>query len=113
MGHAQITCYVEFRKRLIERFDKKDPNLQFKELAQLKQKGPIMEVQGMYMIGTDISERSLIILFTSGLMDLSIGWMKAIKPSTLQEAIRRLRYMVSGTIKNKLPPKGPFVMFPS
>ena len=30
LGHNQITSYEEFTKRLIERFDTKDPELQFK-----------------------------------------------------------------------------------
>lgn len=33
MGHNQINSYVEFTERLIERFDRKDPKLHFKELA--------------------------------------------------------------------------------
>ena len=36
LGHNQITSYEEFIERLIERFDTRDPKLQFKELAQLK-----------------------------------------------------------------------------
>ena len=37
LGHNQINTYVEFTKRLIDRFDGKDPIANFKELAQLKQ----------------------------------------------------------------------------
>jgi hypothetical protein len=36
LGHAGITSYLDFTQRLIERFDKKDPELHFRELAQLK-----------------------------------------------------------------------------
>lgn len=36
MGYEQITSQVKFIKRLIERFDKKDPKLHLKELTQLK-----------------------------------------------------------------------------
>ena len=39
--HNQITSCEEFTKKLIERFDTKDPELQFKELAQLKYWGYI------------------------------------------------------------------------
>ena len=38
-GHDQINTYVEFTERLIERFDGKDPELNFKDLAQLRQTG--------------------------------------------------------------------------
>ena len=41
LGHNQITSYKEFIEKLIERFDTKDPELQFKELAQLKQWGSV------------------------------------------------------------------------
>ena len=40
-GHNQITSYEEFTEKLIERFDTRDPKLQFKELAQLKQWGSV------------------------------------------------------------------------
>jgi hypothetical protein len=33
MEHAQITSYADFTERLIERFDRKDPKILFKELA--------------------------------------------------------------------------------
>lgn len=39
--HDQIDSYVIFMERLIDRFDKKDPRLHFKELAQLKQWGSV------------------------------------------------------------------------
>ena len=37
LGHDQIKPYAEFTERLIERFDGKDPKLNFKDLAQLRQ----------------------------------------------------------------------------
>ena len=36
LGHASITSYLEFTQRLIERFDQKDPEIHFRELAQLR-----------------------------------------------------------------------------
>ena len=33
LGHANITSYLEFTQRLIERFDRKDPEIHFRELA--------------------------------------------------------------------------------
>lgn len=39
LGHSRITSYMDFTKQLIERFDWKDPEIHFRELAQLKQSG--------------------------------------------------------------------------
>ena len=39
LGHNTITSYPNFTQRLIERFDRKDPEVHFRELAQLKQIG--------------------------------------------------------------------------
>ena len=39
--HDRITSYVEFTERLIDHFDKKNPKLNFKELAQLKKIGAV------------------------------------------------------------------------
>jgi len=33
LGHDQVNTYAEFTKRLIDRFDRKDRKLNFKELA--------------------------------------------------------------------------------
>jgi hypothetical protein len=37
LGHSTITSYLDFTQNLMDRFDKNDPDLQFRELAQLKQ----------------------------------------------------------------------------
>jgi hypothetical protein len=36
LGHSNITTYEDFTKRLMERFDKKDPGIHFRELVQLR-----------------------------------------------------------------------------
>ena len=41
LGHNLTTTYEEFTNRLIERFDVKDLEVSFGELAQLKQHGPL------------------------------------------------------------------------
>ena len=38
-GIDQLKTYAEFTEKLIERFDGKDPKLNFKDLAQLRQTG--------------------------------------------------------------------------
>ncbi|XP_057823527.2 uncharacterized protein LOC131035817 [Cryptomeria japonica] len=64
LGHNQIDTYAEFTERLIDRFDTKDLELHFKELAQLRQWGPIdsyiSDFQRLSVLVTDISERRLI-----------------------------------------------------
>ena len=37
LGHNTITSYPDFTTWLIERFDRKDPEVHFRQLAQLKQ----------------------------------------------------------------------------
>ena len=36
LGHSTVTTYVEFTWRLIERFDRRDPEEHFVELTRLK-----------------------------------------------------------------------------
>jgi hypothetical protein len=37
LGHVSITTYEDFTQRLMDRFNKKDPEIHFRELAQLRQ----------------------------------------------------------------------------
>ena len=79
----------------MERFDRKDPEIHFRELAQLKQTGSaesfISEFQRLAVMVTDVSESRLTMLFTEALMEPLWGWVKAYKPLTLQDAISRAR----------------------
>jgi hypothetical protein len=36
LGHSHITSYLEFTERLMEIFDRRDPNLHFGDLKQLR-----------------------------------------------------------------------------
>jgi hypothetical protein len=58
LGHSRITSYLEFTERLMERFDKRDPELHFKDLMQLRQTGSvetfITEFQLKVMVVSDI-----------------------------------------------------------
>ena len=87
LGHNLITTYEEFTSMLIERFDVKDPELSFHELAQLKQHGSLdADVNGfqqlLFMV-PNISERRLVILFMEGLMEPLKDWLKAFNPPSL------------------------------
>jgi hypothetical protein len=72
LGHAEVTSYLDFTQRLIERFDRKDHELHFRELAQLKKTGSpeayMYEFQKVVVMVTDISEGCLVMLFVEGLM---------------------------------------------
>jgi hypothetical protein len=36
LGHGRITFYREFTYRLMDRFDRRDPEIHFRDLAQLR-----------------------------------------------------------------------------
>jgi hypothetical protein len=87
LGHSRITCYREFIDRLMDRFDRKDPEIHFRDLTQLRQTGTaeafITEFQRVSVAVTNISEPRLIMLFTEGLTEPLRGWVKAYMPPTL------------------------------
>jgi hypothetical protein len=37
LGHSYITSYREFTERLMDRFDRRDPEIHFRDLTQLRQ----------------------------------------------------------------------------
>jgi hypothetical protein len=112
LGHSRITSYREFIDRLMDMFDKKDTEIHFRDLAQLRQTGTaevfITEFQQVVMAVIDISEPRLIMLFTKGLTEPLRGWVKAYRPPTLQDAILRTRDLADSMPKTKTFSK-PFV----
>jgi hypothetical protein len=108
LGHNRITSYREFTKRLMDRFDRRDPKIHFRDLAQLRQTGTakafISEFQRVAVVVTDISEPRLVMLFTKGLIEPLRGWVKAYRPHNLQDAIRR-----TGDLADSVPKTKPFV----
>jgi hypothetical protein len=94
LGHNNITTYVDFTQRILKRFEK-DPELHFRELAKLKQTGSveafIAEFQRVVVMVTDVLESILVMLFIEALVEPLRGWVKAYKPTTLQEVIGRTR----------------------
>jgi hypothetical protein len=91
LGHSHITSYRDFTDRLMDRFDRKDPEIHFRNLAQLRQTGTteafITEFQWVAVAVKNISKPRMIMLFTEGITDPLRGWMKAYRPPTLQDAI--------------------------
>jgi hypothetical protein len=115
LGHSNIISYVEFTQRLMDRIDRKDPDISFCELGQLRQtwtpEAYIAEFEKVAVQVIDISEYRLVMLFAEGLIEPLRGWVKAFKPTTLQDAIMRTLDMTDtvpktkGPIKPYIPPK--------
>ena len=57
---------------------------------------------------TDVAESRLTILFTEALTEPLRGWVKAYKPSTLQDSISQARYLQESVLKNRFPLKTNF-----
>jgi hypothetical protein len=112
LGHNHITSYREFTERLMDRFDRRDPEIHFRDLAQLRQTGTaeafISEFQRVAVAVTDISEPRLVMLFTEGLTEPLRGWVKAYRPHSLQDVVRRTRDLADSVPKTK-PFTKPFV----
>ena len=93
LQHNQVTTYQDFVDRLIERFDKKNHEVYFQELAPLRQLGGleqfINDFQKLALMVPNISEWRLAILFTLRLTKPLKGWVKAFDPPTLQEAMKK------------------------
>jgi hypothetical protein len=85
LGHSRIISYREFIDRLMDRFDRKDPEIHFRDLAQLRQTGIveaiIREFHRVDVAMTDISKLGLIMLFTKGLIEPLRGWVEGIEAS--------------------------------
>ena len=113
LGHGCTTSYQEFTQRLIDRFDKGDPNRHFRELTQLKQTGSaeafIEEFQRIPVMVLDMAKSRLLMLFIYGLTEPVRGWVKAFKPVTLQDAIKRTKDLVGAANKNRFTPKPPII----
>jgi hypothetical protein len=112
LGHDHITSYREFTEKLMDRFDRRDPEIHFRDLAQLRQTGTakafISEFQRVAVAVTDISEPRLVMLFTEGLTEPLRGWVKAYCPHSLQDVVRRTRDLADSVPKTK-PFTKPFV----
>lgn len=90
---------------MVERFDRKDPESYFRDLAQLRQSGSlesyIGDFQRLSVMVPNISERRLVVLFMEGLLEPLRGWIKAFDPLSLQEAMKKARSMEFATPSNK------------
>ena len=86
LGHANITSYMDFTQRLLDKFDSKYRELHIRQIAQIKQTDMvdsyIIEFHRLEVMVSDVSEQWLIMLFAEGLSEPLHGWVKAFKPIT-------------------------------
>jgi hypothetical protein len=113
LGHEHVTSYIDFNQRLIDKFDREDPKLHFKELTQIRQTGStkafIEEFQRVAVMVLDMLESKLLMMYMEGLTKPLHGCVKAFKPITLQDAIERTRDLVGVTCKNKVTTRPPII----
>jgi hypothetical protein len=112
LGHATITSYLDFTHKLMESFDKKDPKLHFKDLAQIKKEGTsdayIIEFQRLAVTVIDISKLRLVMLFIEGISKPLCGWVKDFNPETLHDVIVKEQDM-EGVVPKKKTLSKPFI----
>ena len=79
----------------MERFESKDPELPFKELAQLKQvgipKAYILEFENISVIVSYVYMARLVLIFIEGLTEPLKGIVKSHKLATLKDSMNLTR----------------------
>ena len=112
LGHANIVSYEEFIRILIDRFDIKEPEIPFRELAQLKKTGTweayISEFEQTAVIFTYIYKAHLVFLFTEGLEELLCGLVKDYIIATPQDATSHTWDLQDVVTKTQFPLKTNF-----
>ena len=97
LGHANVTTYSEFTRRLVERFDRRDPKAPFMSVEKLKQLGNtesyISELLRLSVMVPDFSIARRVYMFIDGLDEPLHGLVNSTKPTTLHHAIERARYL--------------------
>ena len=95
LGHANVTTYLEFIRRFVERFDRRDSKAPFISLAKLKQLGNpetyISEFLKLSVMVPDLSAARRVYMFIDGLEEPLHGLVKSTKPTTLQDGVERAR----------------------
>ena len=88
-----MTSYAEFTRRLMERFDWRDPEQHFVELMRLKQTGSletyIADFLRVSVMVPDLSTAQRIYMYVEGLAEPLRGLVRSTRPATLQDAISR------------------------
>ena len=112
LGHDQILSYEGFSNALLEIFERKDPKLPFKELAQLKQVGTpeayMLEFENISLMVSDVSMDKLVLLFIEGLTEPLRGLFKSHKLATLKDAMNLTKDLQNVFPRTKYSPKPNF-----
>ena len=81
LGHANVFSYSEFKRRLVERFHRRDPEAPFTGLAKLKQSGNpetyISEFLKLSVMVHDLSTARRVYMFVDGLQEPLHGFVKS------------------------------------
>ena len=105
LGHTNVTACLEFTRRLVERFDRRDPEAPFMGLVKLKQLGNletyIYEFLKLSVMVPDLYATIRVYMFINGLVEPLHGLVKSTKPTTLQDAIERARDIQDSLPKSK------------
>lgn len=111
LGHSNVSIYAKFTRRLVERFDRKDPEAPFISLEKLKQtrdaEAYISEFFRLSVMVPNISVARRVYMFIDGLEELLHGLVKSTKPTTLHDSIERTRDLQDALPREKatLPSK--------
>ena len=112
LGHYHILSYKGFSHALMDIFERKYPELPFKELAQLKQVGTpeayMLEFEKLSVMVSNVSMSSLVLFFTQGLTESLRGILKFHKPTTLKDAMNLTRDLQNVLPRTKYPPQRNF-----
>jgi len=124
LGHSTVTTYAEFTRRLMERFDRRDPEQHFVELTRVKQTGSpetyISDFLRVLVMVPDLFAAGRIYMYVEGLAKPLLGLVRSARPTTLQDAISRTRDLQDVLPRTRTPypqrqgfqPKGKDVRIP-
>lgn len=105
----------------MDRFDRKDLEAYFQELTMLKQTSTmdeyVTEFQRLAVMVSDVSDKRLTFFFIEGLSNSFSGLVRALEPTTLEDAIWKALSLEDSTKKGKVviknapagQPKKPFI----
>ena len=95
LGHHHITSYSAFTKKLVERFDPRDPEAHFAKLTKLKQEGDLEDYIAEYfqllVMVSNLTMSRKVCMFINGMAEPLQGLVKSNKPTTLLEVVEKAR----------------------
>ena len=99
-----MTAYVEFTRRLVERFDRKDPEEHFVELTKLKQTGNmetyISEFLKLSVMVPDLSVAMRVYMIIDELAEPFRGLVRSTRTTMLQDTVGRTRDLQDAMLRS-------------